>query len=137
MHDQYLKQYAPAISQEWNWSLSWNFQGMLRCLLNKLYYACATTTTTITATSEAYCIKVGVSGNLKVLMSFIEVPKNWRATRPPLTLFFPKVTVSKFWNSYIAEHSRIPNKCVFEDDLIPQSPRGKGCKLWTMRIVYI
>ena len=35
--------------------------------------------------------------------------------------------------------SMVKKSCnyVFEDDLLPHSPRGKGGKLWTLPIVYI
>ena len=44
--------------------------------------------------------------------------KKWRATRPPSILIFLQIF---YINAY-----------VFEDDLVPHCPQGKGCMKWTL-----
>ena len=51
--------------------------------------------------------------------------------------FFPKSSDQRFKSAILFCVVKKSNNYVFEDDLIPQSPRGKGCKLWTFPIVYI
>jgi hypothetical protein len=71
-----------------------------------------------------------------VLVPFLSDQKYWMADSPPPTLTFPRKSPDKNFEITIFFFKIIEksNSYILEGDVIPHSPRGKGCKLWTLPI---
>ena len=74
----------------------------------------------------------------KVIVPFLSNQKNWRAPRPPPTLIFmPKSSDQHSEIAILFNIVEKPYNYVFGDDLLPHSPRGRGCKLQILTSVCI
>ena len=56
---------------------------------------------------------------------------------PPSLIFSPKSTHQNFEMAILFRIVKNHNNYVFENDLLPHSPWGRGCKLQTSAHVYI
>ena len=56
---------------------------------------------------------------------------------PPPLNFFTKSTDHNFEITILFSIVKEPNDNFFGDDLLPHNPRGSGCKLWNLTIVYV
>ena len=66
-------------------------------------------------------------------------PKNWRANyfSPPTLIIFPKSTDQNSEIAILFSIVEKPYNYVFEDDLLPHSPRERGYKFKTLTSAYI
>ena len=79
-----------------------------------------------------------IQTEIKSSSALFLVIKNWKVPRPPPTLsFLPKSTDQNFEIAILSSIVENHNNYVFEDGLLPQSPRGRGCKLHTLTSVYV
>ena len=77
-----------------------------------------------------------IERKLKVLVPFLSDQKIGGLLGPLPRSFYPKSPNQIFELAILLSIVEISNNYVFEDDLIPHSPQGKGCKLWTSPILY-
>ena len=75
---------------------------------------------------------------MKSSSALFKWPKNWRALKPPPTLIiFPKSPNQISEIAILFSVVKKPYNYVFEDDLLPHSPRGRGDKLQILTSAYI